>query len=364
MNKFAFRSVSLGLAASAVVVTLGMSSGLVMAAPLLVNGAGSSFIYPVLSKWTATYHQKTSQSKTPVLINYQPNGSTAGVRNLQDGSVTFAASDIPNPVSALTKQNWVQFPMIVGGVVPILNVKGIQSDQLVLDGKTLADIYLGKIKRWDDPAIKALNPALKLPSSLIMTVRRADGSGTTFNFKHYLSQVDSSWLKQGGDVSPAPSWPSAGIGGKGNAGVASLVQNTPNSIGYVEYAYAIENHLTVVKLKNRSGQVVSPSSSSFAAAVSHADWQASDGFGLVLTDQPGAASWPIVATTYILFPKKEIKTKQGQAAMCFFSWAYHHGESTASQLNYVSIPEPVYQKIEAYWTTMLPEFKLSDCAMK
>ena len=322
-------------------------------ADVSVTGAGSSFIYPVLSDWAAAYQKATSNQ-----INYQPIGSGGGLRQLYARIVDFAASDMPLKLSQLRSKSLVQFPMIIGGIVPIVNLPHVADNQLVLDGKVLAGIYMGKIKRWNDPAIAKLNPDMKLPDQAIVTVHRSDGSGTTFNFTNYLAKVDSQWAHKVGS-NTVVSWPGFGLGAKGNAGVASQVGQIPDSIGYVEYAYAVQNHLTVTRMKNSTGKVVTADKSSFASAAANADWRHAPGFYLVLTNQPGASSWPIVATTFVLVPKKPRNPAATAEAMKFFTWSYAHGEAMADKLDYVSIPTSVYKLIESKWPQQLPFYKAS-----
>jgi phosphate transport system substrate-binding protein len=323
------------------VILLGASS-LSVAATTELTGAGSSFIFPVLTKWIHEYNQKSG-----IQINYQPIGSGGGMRQLQAGTVNFAASDEPLKTAVLNQRGWIQFPMITGGIVPIINVKGVTNNQLTLDGSTLAAIYLGKIRYWDNAAIKALNPGVTLPHRIIIAVHRADGSGTTFNFTNYLAKVSPQWKKQVG-VNTVVSWPARGIGAKGNAGVASQVANLPGSIGYVEYAYAQENHLNAAKMKNQAGKVVTASLSSFESATANANWQASDSFYQILTNQPGANSWPIVATTFIMMPKS-LKTDTRESLFTFFEWSYENSIKDAEQLNYVAIPATVTKTIINSW---------------
>ena len=318
-----------------------------------VTGAGSSFIYPVLSDWALAYHKATGNE-----INYQPIGSGGGLRQLYARTVDFAASDMPLKINQLKSKGLVQFPVIIGGIVPIVNLPHVKDNQLVLDGKVLAGIYMGKIKRWNDPAITKLNPHVKLPDQSIVTVHLSDGSGTTFNFTNYLSKVDSQWAHKVGS-NMVVSWPGFGLGAKGNAGVASQVGQIPDSIGYVEYAYAIQNHLTVARMKNSTGEQVRAGKASFVSAASHADWKHAPGFYLVLTNQPGANSWPIVATTFVLVPKKPRNPSAAAEAMKFFAWSYAHGDAMVDKLDYVVPPTSVYQLVESKWVQQLPFYKAS-----
>lgn len=317
------------------------TSSLTLAAPSQLTGGGSSFIDPVMEKWIIDCGQKNG-----IDINYQSIGSGAGTTQLKAGTLTFAASDEPLKNDQLQKNDWLQFPAITGGIVVIVHINGVSNNQLALDGKTLADIYLGKIKYWDNAAIKVLNPGLKLPHKGIIAIHRADGSGTTFNYTNYLAKVSPVWKKTIG-VGTVVSWP-GGVGAKGNAGVASQVQTLNNSIGYVEYTYAQENGLTVTKMKNCDGQVVTASLTSFESAAANANWQASNSFYQVLTCQPGDDSWPIVATTFIMIPKKtSIENKA--TLFKFFSCIYKHSSDDAKQLNYVGIPSAVNKTIMARW---------------
>ena len=302
-------------------------------------GAGSSFIYPVLAVWTQQY-----SAKEGIQVNYQSIGSGGGLQQMYSGTVNFAASDMPLTLSELQQHQLQQFPMIIGGIVPVINVTGIAPNQMVLNGTVLADIYLGKITFWDDTAIKLLNPTLKLPHQNIVTVHRADGSGTTFNLTHYLADVSPEWKAQGG-VNTMVSWPN-GIGAKGNAGVAAQVLQTANSIGYVEYAYAAQNHMAITRMMNADGHTVMASADSFTAAAKNAQWSANNGFYQILTNQPGAQSWPIVATTFILMPRTpdpQLKTRLYN----FFTWSYQNGAAAAASLDYVAVPESVYKTIIA-----------------
>ena len=309
-------------------------------------GAGSSFIYPVMSKWTNAYYEKTN-----IQVNYQPIGSGGGQRQIFNHTVDFAASDQPLTSAELKKHDLIQFPAIVGGIVPVVNIKGISNNQLTLSGKALADIYLGKITHWNNPAIQKLNPGVKLPNSMIISIHRADGSGTTYNFANYLAKMSSVWKEQVG-VNTTLKWPGNGVGAKGNAGVAAQVQNLPNSIGYVEFAYA-KKGLSTVKLINADGKAVAPSLETFASAAEYAQWRADKDYELILTDQPGANSWPINASTFIFIPKNNPK-KMNEAILNFFTWAYQKEPSAmAKKLDYIAMPEKVVHSIKAYWKSGL-----------
>lgn len=302
-----------------------------------LTGAGSSFVYPVMAIWAQDYSVKQG-----IHVNYQAIGSGGGLQQMYSGTVDFAASDMPLTVAQLQQHKLQQFPIIIGGIVAVVNLAGIKNNQMLLNGVVLADIYLGKIIFWDDAAIKQLNPTLKLPHQNIVTVHRADGAGTTFNFTHYLADVSPAWKKEGG-VNTMVSWPN-GIGAKGNAGVAAQVLQTPNSIGYVEYAYAAQNHMATTRFVNAAQQTVTASAASFAAAAKNAHWSVDNGFYQILTSQPGADSWPIVATTFILMPSSQDAQLKLRLAN-FFTWCYQNGAPAANSLDYVALPESVYQGI-------------------
>lgn len=307
-----------------------------------LTGAGASFPYPIYAKWAAKYHEVTGHR-----INYQSIGSGGGQQQIIAKTVDFGASDDPMKPEALQENGLVQFPAVVGGTVPVLNVKGIAAGQLKLTGAVLADIFLGKIKKWDDPAIADLNPGLALPSKGIVVVHRSDGSGTTFGWTNYLSQVSPAWKEQVGQ-GKAVKWPT-GQGGKGNEGVAAYVRQLANSIGYVEYAYAHQNGLAWAQLQNRDGQFVQPSQQTFAAAAAHADWSSAPGMGLVLNNEPGANSWPVTAATFILVHSKQADPKQAHEVLAFFDWAWREGAEMASDLDYVPLPEAVTEQIRTLW---------------
>ncbi|AVO50527.1 phosphate ABC transporter substrate-binding protein PstS [Melaminivora suipulveris] len=304
------------------------------------TGAGASFPAPLYSKWAADYHKATG-----VKINYQSVGSGAGLRQIEAKTVDFGASDAPLKDEELTAKGLVQFPTVIGGIVPVVNIKGIQPGQLKLSGQVIGDIYLGKITKWNDEAIKVLNPGVNLPDAAIAPVRRADGSGTTFGFTNYLSKVNAEWKSKVGEGT-AVNWP-LGAGGKGNEGVAAFVGRLPNSIGYVEYAYVKQNKLTYAQMQNSAGNFVSPDESSFKAAAAGADWAKS--FYQILTHQPGKDAWPITSATFILMHKKQDKPVQAATALKFFEWAYKSGDQTASDLDYVAMPESVKGVIMKSW---------------
>ncbi|TFY99330.1 phosphate ABC transporter substrate-binding protein PstS [Ramlibacter henchirensis] len=311
-----------------------------------VTGAGASFPAPLYAKWAADYNRATG-----VKINYQSVGSGAGIRQIDAKTVDFGASDAPLKDEELAKKGQIQFPTVIGGVVPVVNIRGIQAGQLRLNGQVLGDIFLGKITRWNDDAIKALNPSLNLPDAAIAPVRRADGSGTTFIFTNYLSKVNAEWKSKVGEGT-AVNWPS-GAGGKGNEGVAAFVGRLPNSIGYVEYAYVKQNKMNYALLQNASGQFVSPTDDAFKAAAAGADWSRS--FYQILTNQPGAQAWPITGATFILMHKVQDKPAQAAATLKFFEWAYKNGDKTAEDLDYVPMPAAVKTQIEKLWATDLKD---------
>ena len=305
-----------------------------------VTGAGASFPAPVYAKWAAAYNTATG-----VRINYQSVGSGAGIRQIKAKTVDFGASDMPLTDEELAKDGLVQFPTVIGGVVPVVNIQGIKPGQLKLTGEVLGNIYLGKISKWNDPAIVALNPGVKLPDAAIAPVRRADGSGTTFVFTNYLSKVNAEWKQTVGEGA-AVKWP-AGAGGKGNEGVAAFVGRLPNSIGYVEYAYAKTIKLSHVAMKNVSGEYVQPDDSAFKASAAGADWNKS--FYQVLTNQPGKTAWPMSSATFILMHKAPQKPEQSTGALKFFDWVYVNGDKTAAELDYVPLPASVKDIVRKSW---------------
>jgi len=312
------------------------------AAALDISGAGATFPYPVYAKWADTYKKETG-----VGLNYQSIGSGGGIKQIEARTVTFGATDAPLKGDELEKNGLVQFPMVMGGIVPVVNLDGVKPGELVLDGPTLAKIYLGEIKTWDDPALKKLNPNAKLPSQAIAVVHRSDGSGTTFNFAYYLAQVSPDWSSQVG-YNTSVEWP-VGIGAKGNEGVSANEAQTKGSIGYVEYAYALQNKLTYTNLINKDGKTVSPTSEAFQAAAANADWNSVPGYGVILANQPGAASWPLTAATFILVPKQPQDAAATAEALKFFAWAYAKGGKLAEELDYVPLPDKVVKEIEALW---------------
>ena len=319
---------------------LGLGAPLAQAAD--ISGAGATFPFPIYAKWADAYKKETGNG-----LNYQSIGSGAGIKQIQAKTVTFGASDAPLTAEELKKAGLVQWPMVMGGIVPVVNLEGVKPGELVLDGPTLANIFLGKIKKWDDAAIKKLNPSLSLPSASITVVRRSDGSGTTFNFTDYLSKVSPDWQK---DVGAAASveWP-VGVGAKGNDGVAGNVGQTKNSIGYVEYAYAKQNKLTHADLVNKAGKRVSPTLTAFQAAAANADWAKAEGYYVILTDQAGEQSWPLTAATFILMHAEPQDKAATTEALKFFGWAFAKGDKMAEELDYIPMPDSVVKLIEATW---------------
>jgi phosphate transport system substrate-binding protein len=308
-----------------------------------ITGAGATFPFPVYSKWADAYKKETGNG-----LNYQSIGSGAGIKQIQAKTVTFGATDAPLKAAQLEKDGLVQWPMVMGAIVPVVNLEGIASGELVFDGETLANIYLGKITKWDDPAIAKLNPKLKLPTAAITVVRRSDGSGTTFNFTDYLSKASADWKAKVG-TGTAVEWP-AGVGAKGNEGVAGNIGQTKNSIGYVEYAYAKQNKLTHAGLINKAGKPVQPTIAAFQAAAANADWAKAPGYYVILTDQPGEASWPITAATFILMHKDATDKAASQEAIKFFTWAFAKGDKMAEELDYIPMPDSVVKLIEKTWS--------------
>jgi phosphate transport system substrate-binding protein len=311
-----------------------------LAAAQDITGAGATFPAPLYAKWASDYNKATG-----VKINYQSVGSGAGIKQIDSKTVAFGASDMPLKDEDLAKKGQMQFPTVIGGVVPVINIKGIASGQLKLNGQVLGDIYLGKITKWTDPAIKALNPSLALPDAAIAPVRRADGSGTSFIFTNYLSKVNADWKTKVGEGT-AVNWP-AGAGGKGNEGVAAFVNRLPNSIGYVEYAYVKQSRMTYAQMQNAAGNFVAPDETAFKAAAAGADWSKS--FYQILTNQPGKDAWPLTGATFILMYKNQDKPAEGAAALKFFEWAYKNGDKTADDLDYVPMPNVVKAQIEKAW---------------
>jgi phosphate transport system substrate-binding protein len=317
----------------------------VMLAPAIaaeISGAGATFPYPIYAKWADAYNKETG-----IALNYQSIGSGGGIKQIKAKTVTFGASDAPLSGKDLQETGLAQFPMVMGGIVPVVNIRGIKPGQLVLDGPTVAKIFMGNITKWNDAAIKKLNPGAKLPSQAIAVVHRSDGSGTTFNFTYYLSDVSDRWKNEVG-TEKAVQWP-VGIGAKGNEGVANNVAQTGGSIGYVEYAYAKQNKLTYTKMVNKAGKTVAPNAETFQAAAANADWGSKPGYGVILANQPGDTSWPMTAATWILVykhPKDPAATAQ---ALKFFAWSYAHGDNMALDLDYVPMPSNVVKDVEKTW---------------
>jgi phosphate transport system substrate-binding protein len=307
-----------------------------------ISGAGATFPYPIYAKWADSYKKETGNG-----LNYQSIGSGGGIKQIKAKTVTFGASDMPLMSKELDADGLLQWPMVMGGIVPVVNIEGLKPGELTLDGDTLAKIFLGTITKWDDPAIKKLNPDAKLPSAAIAVVHRSDGSGTTFNFTDYLSKVSSDWKSKVGE-STSVEWP-VGLGAKGNEGVANNVMQTKNSIGYVESAYAKQNKLTYTDMINHDGKKVEPLPPSFVAAAANADWKDAPGFYLLLTDQPGAGSWPITASTFILMPKQPQDQAAASEALKFFDWAFTKGTKQAEDLDYIPMPGNVITLIKSRW---------------
>ena len=311
-----------------------------------VTGAGATFPAPIYAKWADAYNKATGAR-----INYQSVGSGAGIRQIRGKTVDFGASDMPLTDADLAKDGMIQFPTVIGGVVPVVNIRGIQPGQIKMTGQVLGDIFLGKIAKWNDPALVALNPGVPLPDAAIAPVRRADGSGTTFIFTNYLSKVNAEWKAKVGEGT-AVNWP-AGAGGKGNEGVSAFVQRLPNSIGYVEYAYAKQNKMAHVLMQNKDGVYVAPSDTNFKAAAAGADWARS--FYQILTEQPGKDSWPITGATYILMYKQQDKPVNASNTLKFFDWAFANGDKMADELDYVPLPASVKGLIRKQWADNLKD---------
>jgi phosphate transport system substrate-binding protein len=308
-----------------------------------ISGAGATFPYPIYAKWADAYKKETN-----IGLNYQSIGSGGGIKQIKAKTVTFGASDAPMKGEDLESIGLAQFPMVMGGIVPVVNIEGVKPGELVLDGQTLADIFQGKITSWDDEAIKKLNPDAALPSQAIAVVHRSDGSGTTFNFATYLADVSADWKDNVG-VATALEWP-VGIGAKGNEGVANNVAQTGGAIGYVEYAYAKQNKLTYTDLINKDGNKVEPTAASFSAAAANADWSSQPGYGVILANQPGAETWPMTAATWILVYKQPDDAAATAEALKFFAWSYEKGGEMAGELDYVPMPESVVKSVEEMWT--------------
>jgi phosphate transport system substrate-binding protein len=322
---------------------VGLSAG---AAAADISGAGATFPYPIYAKWAEAY-----KAKTGLGLNYQSIGSGGGIKQIKAATVTFGASDKPLEPSDLASSGLVQFPMIIGGVVPVVNIPGIKPGELMLDGPTLASIYLGEIANWNDARIKALNPKAKLPDLAIAPVYRSDGSGTNFLFTNYLSTVSPTFKSKIG-ANTSVDWP-VGIGAKGNEGVANMSTQTTGAIGYVEYAYAKQNSMTYLQLKNRDGKVVAPEAKAFQAAAANADWAKAEGYYLILTDQSGAKSWPITGASFIIMYKQPKDAAGAAEALKFFAWSYKNGAEMANSLDYVPLPEGVVKLVEQTWKSSI-----------
>ncbi len=313
-----------------------------------ITGAGATFPYPLYAKWAEAYKAKTGTS-----LNYQSIGSGGGIKQIQAKTVDFGASDKPLTPEELDKAGLMQFPAVIGGVVPIINLPGIKGGQVKLTGLVLADIFQGKIKKWNDPALASLNPGVALPSQAIVVVHRSDGSGTTFIFTNYLSKVSPDWKQKVGEEASV-SWP-AGVGGKGNEGVASYVKQIKGAIGYVEYAYALQNKMTFTLLQNKDGNFVAPNEESFKAAASGANWEKAPGFYEILTDEPGKHSWPITGATFILMHKSQANAANAKIVLSFFNWAYTEGDKMALALDYIPMPENVVKLVQNAWKTQIKD---------
>lgn len=339
---YRFKQLILGISTAAALTFMGASHA------ANITGAGATFPYPVYAKWADAYKKETG-----VGLNYQSIGSGGGIKQITAKTVDFGASDKPLTVKELDEAGLMQFPTVIGGVVPVINVEGIAPGTLKLSGVVLADIFLGKITKWNDPAIATLNQGMKLPNDTITVVHRSDGSGTTFIFTNYLSKVSPNWKSEVGEGSSV-SW-KAGTGGKGNEGVASYVQRIKGSIGYVEYAYALQNKMNAAQLKNRDGKFVAANETSFKAAAASADWANAPGFYEILTDEPGEASWPISGATFILMHRVQENPAAGKEVLKFFDWAYNSGSKMASDLDYIPLPDSVTNLIRTAWKTQIKD---------
>ena len=330
----------------AVVAALTLGSAATLASAVDISGAGATFPYPVYSKWAEVYKARTGDG-----LNYQSIGSGGGIKQIKAATVTFGASDKPLGAKDLNDSGLLQWPMVIGGVVPVVNIPGIKPGELQFDGPTLASVYLGEISKWNDARIMKLNPKAKLPDLAIAPVYRSDGSGTNFLFTNYLSKVSDAFKTQIG-ANASVEWP-VGIGAKGNEGVANMTTQTSGAIGYVEYAYAKQNAMAFVRMKNSAGEFVAPEASSFQAAAANADWAKAEGFYLILTDQPGAASWPLTGASFIIMYREPKDVAATVAALKFFAWAYQDGVDMAKQLDYVPLPEKVVKLVEKTWTASI-----------
>lgn len=331
------------IAASVMMMASSMAS-----AATTITGAGATFPFPVYSKWAYNYHKESG-----VKLNYQAIGSGGGIKQIKAKTVDFGASDAPLKAAELDKFGLMQFPMIMGGVVPVVHIKGIKAGQLKLSATNIANIYLGNITKWNDPRIAANNTGLSLPNENITTVHRADGSGTTWIFTNYLTKVSGEWGAKLGNAK-AVAWPN-GVGGKGNQGVAAFVNKVEGSIGYVEYAYALQNHMASVLLQNHYGNFVAPTSANFQAAAAGADWKNAKGYYMVLTNQPGANSWPITGASFILLYKTQAKPAQAKEVLKFYNWSYNNGADAAEKLDYVPMPKAVADMVRNTWKNVLKD---------
>lgn len=335
---------SLKLRAAALGLAVALAAPAAQAAD--VTGAGASFVFPLMSKWSADYSAATQNR-----VNYQSIGSSGGIAQIKAATVDFGSSDAPLKPEDLATAGLVQFPSVIGGVVPVVNLAGVEPGKLKLNGPVLADIFLGKVSKWNDPAIVTLNDGLALPDSKITIVHRSDGSGTTFNFVNFLSKVSPEWKEKVGEGTSVQ-WP-AGLGGKGNEGVAAYVKQVKNAIGYVELSYALQNKMTYTLMQNAAGKFVAPSAESFAAAAASADWKNATDFSLVITNAPGDEAWPITATNFILMHATPKDAARSQAAREFFNWAYASGKQQAAALDYVPLPDALVEQVKAYWTAKI-----------
>ena len=325
------------------IVAAGLVAASTSALAADITGAGATFPFPIYSKWADAYKKETGNG-----LNYQSIGSGGGIKQIEAKTVTFGATDMPLKVEQLDKAGLIQWPMVMGAIVPVVNLAGVKPGELVFDGDTLANIYLGKIAKWNDPAIKKLNPNVNLPADAITVVRRSDGSGTTFNFTDYLSKVSAEWKSKVGSGT-AVEWP-VGVGAKGNEGVSGNVGQTRNSIGYVEYAYAKQNKLTYAAMINKAGKAVQPTAETFQAAAANAGWAHAPGYYVILTDQPGEKSWPVTASTFILMHKEPVDKAASSEAIKFFKWAFAKGGKMAEELDYIPMPDSVVKLIEKTWS--------------
>ncbi len=327
----------------ALAIGLAVSASVGAAAAADISGAGATFPYPIYAKWADSYKKETDTG-----LNYQSIGSGGGIKQIEARTVTFGATDKPLGGDELDKNHLIQFPTVMGGIVPVVNIEGVAAGDLVIDGPTLAKIFMGEITKWNDPAIAALNPNAKLSDAAIAVVHRSDGSGTTFNFTNYLSKVSADWKTKIGE-NTSVEWP-VGVGAKGNEGVAANVAQTAGSVGYVEYAYALQNKLTFTKMVNAAGKTVAPEAAAFQAAAAGADWSSAPGFGIILSNQPGDATWPMTAATFILIHTDPDDPAAAGEALKFFDWAYAKGADMAAALDYIPMPEAVVKMVKDEWS--------------